>query len=226
MTGTTTDLCRRRVHALAPRRRNRRGFTLIELMVVIAILAIVAALLLPVFSQARRRARMVSCLSNLRQIGLAMRLYLQDWDGFYPYDQGPRFTPSHLEDRQAREFPADRSNRWDASPMVRVLEPHLHSGRVWYCPQLPERVPEIGPGTNYEVNAFIAVNSIPRRERPHGGPVHETDVRNPGRIELFQDHLIEGGRVHFDGRNRILCDGHAKWVRTGSLEVVATWWLE
>jgi prepilin-type N-terminal cleavage/methylation domain-containing protein len=206
--------------------RRRRGFTLVELLVVIAILAILAALLLPVFSHARSRARMTSCLSNLRQIGLGMRLYLQDWDGVYPYDQGPRFTPARVVDTQPREFPADRSNRWDGSPMVRVLEPYLRSGRLWYCPQLPDRVPEIGPGTNYEVNAFIAVNSIPRRERPHGGPVHETDVRNPSRVELFQDHLVEGGRVHFSGRNRVLCDGHAKWVRTGSLEVIATWWIE
>jgi prepilin-type N-terminal cleavage/methylation domain-containing protein len=207
-------------------RRRESGFTLVELLVVVALLAILAGLLFPVFSQVRRRAHQTSCLSNLRQVGMAMRLYLADWDGIYPYDQGPRYTPSRILDTQAREFPSDRSNRWDAAPLVRVLTPYVRNDGIWLCPQLPERVPEIGAGTNYEVNAFLAVNSIPNAGRPHGGPVHEADVRNPSRVQVFQDHLYEGGRVHFDGRNRVLCDGHAKWVRNGSREVVATWWLE
>lgn len=208
------------------RRKKNGGFTLVELLVVVAMLAILAGLLLPVFPRVRQRAQQTSCLSNLRQLGLAMRIYLQDWDGVYPYDQGPRFTPARRVDTQPREFPQDRSNRWDASPLTRVLAPYTRSHRLWYCPLLPERVPEIGPGTNYEVNAFLAVNSIPYRDRPHGGPVHEADVRNPSRVQVFQDHIWEGGRVHFDGRNRVLCDGRVKWVRNGSLEVVAVWWLE
>lgn len=64
--------------------RNRRGFTLIELLVVIAIIAILAAILFPVFAQAREKARAISCLSNLRQIGLGSAMYVQDWDEVYP----------------------------------------------------------------------------------------------------------------------------------------------
>jgi prepilin-type N-terminal cleavage/methylation domain-containing protein/prepilin-type processing-associated H-X9-DG protein len=64
---------------------HRVGFTLIELLVVIAIIAILAALLFPVFSQARAKARQVSCLSNLKQHGLAMNMYLQDYDETYPF---------------------------------------------------------------------------------------------------------------------------------------------
>ena len=64
---------------------EKKGFTLIELLVVIAIIATLAAILFPVFAQAREKARQTSCLSNLRQIGTATLMYAQDFDGAYPY---------------------------------------------------------------------------------------------------------------------------------------------
>src|SRR5262245_38038059 len=76
--------------------RCRRGFTLIELLVVIAIIAILAAILFPVFAQARAKARQAMCGSNMRQLGLAFMGYIQDYDETYPptdYDIGTvRYT--------------------------------------------------------------------------------------------------------------------------------------
>jgi len=62
----------------------RKGFTLIELLVVIAIIAILAAILFPVFARAREKARQTSCLSNMKQIGLAFMMYTQDYDETLP----------------------------------------------------------------------------------------------------------------------------------------------
>src|SRR5579862_9797418 len=63
-----------------------RGFTLIELLVVIAIIAILAAILFPVFAQARESARKIACLSNTKQLGLGIMMYVQDYDEVYPMD--------------------------------------------------------------------------------------------------------------------------------------------
>jgi prepilin-type N-terminal cleavage/methylation domain-containing protein/prepilin-type processing-associated H-X9-DG protein len=75
---------RRWLDGFAARSAARGAFTLIELLVVIAIIAILAGLLFPVFAQAREKGRQSYCLSNLRQMGMAMTLYTEDWEGFYP----------------------------------------------------------------------------------------------------------------------------------------------
>src|ERR1700751_5673294 len=74
--------------------RSRRGFTLIELLVVIAIIAILAAILFPVFAQAREKARGISCLSNLKQTGLAFAMYVQDYDETTPLQVSPAPSPN------------------------------------------------------------------------------------------------------------------------------------
>src|SRR6266511_3956182 len=75
--------------------RRHRGFTLIELLVVIAIIAILAAILFPVFAQAREKARQSTCTSNLKQLGNGLLMYTQDYDETFPFVSGdsPRVSP-------------------------------------------------------------------------------------------------------------------------------------
>ncbi|HLK60100.1 MAG TPA: prepilin-type N-terminal cleavage/methylation domain-containing protein, partial [Chthonomonadaceae bacterium] len=75
--------------------RPRRGFTLIELLVVIAIIAILAAILFPVFAQAREKARAISCMSNTKQMGIAALMYAQDFDETL-VPAGNRYAHQHV----------------------------------------------------------------------------------------------------------------------------------
>src|SRR5579885_226774 len=76
----------------------KRGFTLIELLVVIAIIAILAAILFPVFAAAKNAAKKTACLSNLRQIGMASQLYMQDYDYVYPQTKGHTTNQPQIDD--------------------------------------------------------------------------------------------------------------------------------
>src|SRR5579859_6644071 len=87
--------------------RTKRAFTLIELLVVIAIIAILAAILFPVFAQAREKARAATCLSNQKQIGLAIMMYVQDYDETFPMDQYDTSAPGGVPDDNTLRFWTD-----------------------------------------------------------------------------------------------------------------------
>ncbi|MBC7805096.1 MAG: prepilin-type N-terminal cleavage/methylation domain-containing protein [Akkermansiaceae bacterium] len=105
---------------MPPGRSAPAGFTLIELLVVIAIIAVVAAILFPVFSQSREKVRQTSCVSNLRQISLALQQYVQDFDETYP----PEIV----------QVPPINGGTVDARPFDRELVPYLKNDGVWACP--------------------------------------------------------------------------------------------
>jgi prepilin-type N-terminal cleavage/methylation domain-containing protein/prepilin-type processing-associated H-X9-DG protein len=99
---------------------KKKGFTLIELLVVIAIIAILAAILFPVFSRAREQARKAACLSNGKQIGTALMMYVQDWDETYPFWVLP-CSPAGFQ-QNGGLFPTEQ------------LQPYMKNWDVWRCP--------------------------------------------------------------------------------------------
>jgi prepilin-type N-terminal cleavage/methylation domain-containing protein/prepilin-type processing-associated H-X9-DG protein len=141
---------------------TRKGFTLIELLVVIAIIAILAAILFPVFAQAREKARAITCVSNEKEIGLAVLMYVQDYDETYPLAQ---------RDANAAEIASEPLAGNYAHPTVPwqwVVNPYVKNGQgaptdmglfelaggVWACPDMPEVCPR-----EYGVNVHICGDS-------------------------------------------------------------------
>lgn len=126
------------------RRRLQFGFTLIELLVVIAIIAILAAILFPVFAQAREKARSVSCLSNTRQFGTAIAMYVQDYDETYPFAFG-----WHRAVGWAFNYYHDVPADWlGTGPnylnMMRgvwanSIQPYIKNYGLYQCPSSPEK---------------------------------------------------------------------------------------
>ncbi|NCO36758.1 MAG: hypothetical protein AUJ92_19460 [Armatimonadetes bacterium CG2_30_59_28] len=115
----------------------RRGFTLIEMLIVIAIMAILAAILFPVFAKAREKARQAACSSNLKQIGLAVMMYISDYDQVLP-DPNPWYymdTGSCVVESLTGKC-SGRENSWQA-----VIQPYLKNKQILVCPSASEFAP-------------------------------------------------------------------------------------
>jgi prepilin-type N-terminal cleavage/methylation domain-containing protein/prepilin-type processing-associated H-X9-DG protein len=216
---------------MASSRPRFSGFTLIELLVVIAIIAILAAILFPVFAQARSKARQISCLSNERQIGMAFLQYFQDNDEQFPHVRGEvtwvETMQPYLKNRQILRCPADDSINW--------TQPLPGKTRVRM--------------TSYTLNGYLAPG-VSKPEQGGNFPFLASIVRPASVIFLaesarnfdenyFHAHIWDppastkhwlpalnlpddvNTKAHSEGFNTTYLDGHAKWHKWSQV-----WWRD
>lgn len=210
---------------------KRRAFTLIELLVVISIISVLAAILFPVFARARENARRTSCLSNLKQMGLGVMMYVQDYDEHYPLYRRPT--------TETPPFPSYKGGWWEWQHMI---YPYTKSSeQVFWCPSGNTVWPYNGnyganygliggtsnnlakvtssastymimdAGTMYILAAdAYRVNKGGARYLPGSGPfVTPESAVSTG----WYESDFKKGR-HFGGINMSFADGHVKWLKS------------
>jgi prepilin-type N-terminal cleavage/methylation domain-containing protein/prepilin-type processing-associated H-X9-DG protein len=209
---------------------TKRGFTLIELLVVIAIIAILAAILFPVFAKAREKARQTSCLSNVKQIMLGVLMYAQDYDETLP-SQGPGQRTSTNPSCNGNPFPYGTG--WIQDKVM----PYIKNTQIFTCPSASGLDMGAGGfgGYDFAGRPFGGCQtastdathdrSLANFKAPSGSAMM-TDGPGGGMWRLWPvtwspDWNIGGNPCpcqpatcrHNDGANVGYLDGHAKWQR-------------
>jgi prepilin-type N-terminal cleavage/methylation domain-containing protein/prepilin-type processing-associated H-X9-DG protein len=217
---------------MSARCRRANGFTLIELLVVIAIIAILAAILFPVFAQAREKARAATCMSNGKQMGLAMMMYAQDYDESYVpgWYAGPpeqwwlTLAQPYMKDREAgglRSCPSAPAKKWayamndwlslkNQSAIPNIADTVLISDTN----QIPEW-DMYSSSTLYVWWKPEAWNPKPTSNFSKGDP-------NASIVDIDEDVNKAKGYIryrHNEGANIVWADGHVKYTRKGSLKL-------
>ncbi|GIV06764.1 MAG: hypothetical protein KatS3mg016_2339 [Fimbriimonadales bacterium] len=185
---------------------RRSGFTLIELLVVIAVIAILAAILFPVFARAREKARQADCLSNIRQLGIGFGMYLSDWEGTYP----PAGCVTVGNIGWVRAF---SHHQVDVS--LGALFPYVKNRNAYFCRTDPQKeTNRLSYSMNYCLNivregriSFPAATILLMEES-------ETSATGRGLNDgCFVPYYTNDQPAvrHFGGGNFVLTDTHAKW---------------
>jgi len=209
---------------------RRRGFTLIELLVVIAIIAILAAILFPVFARAREKARQASCQSNLKQIGLSVHMYAQDYDERYPMN-------SYNVTDCVSQFHAGVGQRlW----WYEALTPFVKSTQLWACPSKNQEDRVCGCTAEGETRALwgYGMNCWPGSQLNFTWAPKMAQVDMPAstvyasdadcvvvRTDIAGAYPRPGGSgtcptsfsPHNEGKNHVYADGHVKWGRQSAV---------
>ncbi len=193
---------------------NSAGFTLIELLIVIAIIAILASILFPVFGKAREKARQATCQSNLKQIGMALHMYADDYDGYLPrIGRGD----GRIVDCHTSYVKSDtKHGGWVGLGLLYSCG-YIKDGRILYCPSAP-----LSYGAGFTIGG------------PHTDPLASSysyrDNNEYGYCKLYS--LVEktawnwviatddfvGAPIniwHKSGINILYADGHVKWWNSG-----------
>ena len=213
----------------------KRAFTLIELLVVIAIIAILAAILFPVFAQAKAAAKSTVCLSNDKQLGLALQLYVNDYDDVMFFRSGWAYSRSGNTKILG---PGDSPNhyRW-----WNLLMPYVKSNNIMQCPD--DGQPTLSPDTNGTDDikrSYIAIScaeslSLSSIQSPSNTMVltekwgaDYTGVRTDSWIEPFNGDFTNdqtdpsktftAANRHFDHMNAVFFDCHAKAETAGAVQ--------
>jgi prepilin-type N-terminal cleavage/methylation domain-containing protein/prepilin-type processing-associated H-X9-DG protein len=196
---------------------RQRGFTLIELLVVIAIIAILAAILFPVFAKAREKARQTSCLNNQKQLALGWTMYVQDYDeAFPPYCHYNYDTSSWTV-------------RW-----YTLLEPYIKNKQVWICPSDNNTSED---WRSYGYNGYNLVTTV-WNLKPANAALRLAELTNPSETIMAGETLENQYFLYYpsqmndntlnwrftfsrhnDGANYSFCDGHAKWLPKGQFPI-------
>jgi prepilin-type N-terminal cleavage/methylation domain-containing protein len=215
---------------------QKPGFTLIELLVVIAVIAILAAILFPVFAQARDKTRQSACISNCKQIGLGVGMYRQDWDGYGPLCGWP---PGARGQFNVHSPTSHYELEWQFT-----LQPYLKNIAVLRCPG--DRRPYEERPISYLYNQLLSFERRPcseaGMERPAEvvllwegyGPVGSATMQDPPLVSgqalpqsMFREYSVWGNHAqwlvdanyglprHNEGGHAIYMDLHAKWLRYG-----------
>ncbi len=182
---------------------TRRGFTLIELLVVIAIIAILAAILFPVFAKAREKARQSSCLNNMKQLGLAVLQYSQDYDEQLPYVALGNVTYT---------LP-NGSSYTGAVLWHTMLHPYIKNVQVYNCPSYSTLIytGQYTTGGSYGMNILAAGDAVGAVNFPAETIVF-AEATGGDSYNLDGDAGEIAGR-HNEGLNNAFLDGHAKWMQ-------------